>query len=95
MGRKLRLKKLEEKRKAREEINFKKKNYHEMAKNGELGCKELQNYTMMYESLTKEKRNGCKHPDDEPKRNDYNQLKSLYSSNNTSSLENKSYSSGR
>jgi len=89
MGRKRRLKELEEKRKERQENNFKKNNYHEMGRNGELGCKELQKYTCMYNGLKKEKRNGFPSPEDHPTRNNYNQLRKICC--NPSSLEYKSY----
>ena len=90
MGRKARIKEREEKRKERQENNWKKNSYHNMAENGELGHKELEKYLSMYEGLGKEKRNGFKHPDKNPNRNDYNQLKTFYCKS-SSSLERRAY----
>ena len=89
MGRKRRLKELEEKRKERQENNFKKNSYHNMAENGKLGSQELQKYTCMYNSLKKEKRNGFPTPESRPTRDNYNQLRSICC--NASSLEYRSY----
>ena len=89
MGRKKRLKDLEEKRKERQENNFKKNNYHKMSESGELGFQDLQKYTFMYNSLKKEKKNGFPNPEDHPSRGDYNKLRNICC--NCSSLDYRSF----
>lgn len=88
MGRKQRIKERDEKRKKREESNFKKSSYHEMAHSGKLGQQDLEKYTFLYYELKKEEQHNFVKPDNNPTRTEYNKLKSYYYSHKNSSIDN-------
>lgn len=76
---KVRKKRLKEKREEREKNNWKKNQYHSMARKGLLGNRELQTYRMMYGSLNGD-REYFTNPENNPSRNDYYRLKKKYTS---------------
>ena len=76
---KTRMRQIKEKRKERNENDWRKKKYNDMAKNGFLGCKEIQNYSIMYNSLNGQKED-FPSPENNPTKKDYNNLKILYHS---------------
>lgn len=84
MGKKQRLKERDERRKERHENNLKRDNYHHMAEKGELGARDLEKYSFMYETIKNEERLSFIKPDNNPTREDYNKLKNFYYSSRSS-----------